>query len=1205
MASAPPVPKPRARYKRDQLSLPPPADSDLIGDNMLPTSSKGIHRTTDEDLPPHPPLAPNRSEPGVSYPTLASVTTIISANIPSLAGVASSFSTTPSSIPSAPNLPASAGLGSLTNSITSHIPSLAGAASTVANPAATAPPYPYPNTTHNPATANIPSCDTSSPNAASLDNIVSSLSANIPSLAGMVSSVANPVVCPTTPAVVPPVPSGMSGAVSSSNTTMLHPGNISPAVNMTTSATSPGTPPSGPKPCPPSLLKPGDTRGNHTDIEALSQFVMATLDHSTDHTTAFCPPEDVTSPGPMDHDFSPSPKAIKGHSYITFPAPWGSQEEPETESSNEEEDSGVVPTSPSADGPMEADLARDPTPTHLSNSNGGKSSQSGYLDITPCRPAPPPPSEANQSRQPGKPLKLKTPRAATIRVSRKKGGIAGSSLQSAVVRAGWLDVWKGFRHNVLWATLDGHVMSLWKKRTDKFSEVVFHVSSVTNVKKQDKGRFSIYFRKKHYDFMAHNDAVQEGWVSSLLASRGQASPAPPELQGQIAIKDPRSRAYAAVSGHDLWVYHNKEDYQLGVGWFSVHLNVTSVKQTGKHTINLLTPYKTFSLSVDSSRELSIWLGCLSSSIRNALSCSQVAMQLWENPFNKVCGDCGAANPEWASVNLLLVICEACAGLHRALGSSVSKVRSLKLDNKVWTEPLIQLFIRYGNRVANQVWSPIIPASEQLHADSPTEERSKFIQDKYTRGRYRVPHPLASSHTLLNQRLCEVVCGEDVEETMTLLCSGAKVLCHLGDPQSPSPITLAERAGQALQTELLRHNEYTEVPPYVPQSANRIPDSTPSAGEDEELHGKLEEDRFLFSLENDSAACDVLDLREVRSVCMRDSLEFEMVTLNNQLICAADTREALLSHLLHILKVILPVGVSETEVGGALAVSKVCVNVGGALEHSEVWAVLQRGRVTIYPAHTHQQHTLQLRLDTQTNYEMDPSVNTVTLVTAGRVVCLRFKDDHSCLSWSNHLKNVLANQSNHHPSLYLPTGTVPPGIEHCIAHITKHGLKVEGIYRRCGLATKVALLVEALVTTPSSAPLESDEQGVLDAASALKRYVRQQPPIIPQEQRDLWEQAAVVPDEKARLAAYRQLLWQLPDDNRATLSALCAHFYLVQVFSAENLMTCQNLSLVLVPTLFQDLKPDMVRLTRELILHHVLLFLSPEEEEEDEEQITIF
>lgn len=49
----------------------------------------------------------------------------------------------------------------------------------------------------------------------------------------------------------------------------------------------------------------------------------------------------------------------------------------------------------------------------------------------------------------------------------------------------------------------------------------------------------------------------------------------------------------------------------------------------------------------------------------------------------------------------------------------------------------------------------------------------------------------------------MVCGPDVEETLSLLCSGAKVLG--GD--TLSAIMLAEKAGQALQTELLRHNEF--------------------------------------------------------------------------------------------------------------------------------------------------------------------------------------------------------------------------------------------------------------------------------------------------------------------------------------------------------------------------------------------------------------
>lgn len=40
---------------------------------------------------------------------------------------------------------------------------------------------------------------------------------------------------------------------------------------------------------------------------------------------------------------------------------------------------------------------------------------------------------------------------------------------------------------------------------DKFTEYVFHVTSITNICKQNHGHFSIYFRKKHFEFMAHSE----------------------------------------------------------------------------------------------------------------------------------------------------------------------------------------------------------------------------------------------------------------------------------------------------------------------------------------------------------------------------------------------------------------------------------------------------------------------------------------------------------------------------------------------------------------------------------------------------------------------------------------------------------------------------------------------------------------------------
>ena len=42
--------------------------------------------------------------------------------------------------------------------------------------------------------------------------------------------------------------------------------------------------------------------------------------------------------------------------------------------------------------------------------------------------------------------------------------------------------------------------------------------------------------------------------------------------------------------------------------------------------------------------------------------------------NEACADCGARGPEWASLNLGVLLCAPCSGVHRHLGVHVSKVR---------------------------------------------------------------------------------------------------------------------------------------------------------------------------------------------------------------------------------------------------------------------------------------------------------------------------------------------------------------------------------------------------------------------------------------------------------------------------------------------------------------------------------------------------
>lgn len=68
-----------------------------------------------------------------------------------------------------------------------------------------------------------------------------------------------------------------------------------------------------------------------------------------------------------------------------------------------------------------------------------------------------------------------------------------------------------------------------------------------------------------------------------------------------------------------------------------------------------------SFSADSELEKEQWLEAMQGAIAEALSTSEVAERIWAAAPNRFCADCGAAQPDWASINLCIVICKRCAG----------------------------------------------------------------------------------------------------------------------------------------------------------------------------------------------------------------------------------------------------------------------------------------------------------------------------------------------------------------------------------------------------------------------------------------------------------------------------------------------------------------------------------------------------------------
>uniref|UniRef100_A0AAQ6AD33 Arf-GAP with coiled-coil, ANK repeat and PH domain-containing protein n=1 Tax=Amphiprion ocellaris TaxID=80972 RepID=A0AAQ6AD33_AMPOC len=94
------------------------------------------------------------------------------------------------------------------------------------------------------------------------------------------------------------------------------------------------------------------------------------------------------------------------------------------------------------------------------------------------------------------------------------------------------------------------------------------------------------------------------------------------------------------------------------------------------------------------------------------------------PGNELCSDCGQTAPCWASINLGVLLCIECSGIHRSLGVHCSKVRSLTLDS--WEPELLKLMCELGNTVINQIYEG---SCEELGAKKPGPSSSRSVLEK--------------------------------------------------------------------------------------------------------------------------------------------------------------------------------------------------------------------------------------------------------------------------------------------------------------------------------------------------------------------------------------------------------------------------------------------------------------------------------------------
>lgn len=105
-----------------------------------------------------------------------------------------------------------------------------------------------------------------------------------------------------------------------------------------------------------------------------------------------------------------------------------------------------------------------------------------------------------------------------------------------------------------------------------------------------------------------------------------------------------------------------------------------------------------------------------------------------------------ADPRWAPWNLGILICIRCSGIHRSLGTHISKVKSVDLDT--WTPEQVENMLKWGNAKAKYwLFYHSLYWEHTWSGEPPENTIEQWIRAKYERKQYAMKGPVPDPDSL--------------------------------------------------------------------------------------------------------------------------------------------------------------------------------------------------------------------------------------------------------------------------------------------------------------------------------------------------------------------------------------------------------------------------------------------------------------------------